>query len=399
MLSGPLGVALKRVSPLGVLLAEPVLVGGRRFALQPGAILPKPYFWTSAAKFGEQCYRLEGRAGDNNGPSDAGKIRVGLDGYLDPFVNQRTKLNEIIFWVYPEEGTIHSANGDFWHAFELHAKSKDGDAVNSTGPLTISTQWSNAAQATRLRVIRRWLIDDPTVNSGSYGETVEFDTGVYSERKKYKFRVQFREHPTFGQLKVWLSIDDAAEVQLVSYYGAFGYGDREHYPQFRSYGTERPKIITTYGGQSFSEYDLPLVTDEGFVDPGSWTLAGGAIGATAISGGSLNIASSGSGGDQTSGFHIRAALTTIDSKLQPGNYRLSYQIVSRSTGSLSAGAGGPGTNLYTYQQKEGTAQFTTGVKAFDFTVPDGTAYYVGLMGRGSAAVNMVVDNFIVTKLP
>lgn len=393
-----LGTALTfpKTGGLGASLANSVDIDGMTFAVLPDE--DRKRYNVTASNFPEVgSYRMEGRPGDNNGAGDENKIRVGLDGFPETFPNQRTKINENTFFVYPQSGCLATATGEWWHIFELHTKFNVGDGINSTGPLHITSQWSDGLSQNRLRIWRRYLVEDPIVDEDSFAESVIYDTGSFSHGHKYRFRVQWREHPTLGVVKVWLSVDDAAETQIVNYIGQFGYGTREIYPQYRAYCTERPRIVAYYGDIEFAEYDLPAVADETFIDPASWTLAGTALGTTSVTGGVLNIASTGSGGDAATGFYARAALNIGGNKLPEGNWRISYEIKTRTTGSISAAAG-PNTDLYNSSQKESSAQFAVGVHTWDVTVPSGGAY-IGLIGRGSAAVNMTVDNFTATQLP
>lgn len=133
-------------------------------------------------------------------------------------------------------------------------------------------------------------------------------------------------------------------------------------------------------------YNVQQVTDPGFASAPSWTLSGTAIGTSAVSGGVLQVTSTGNT------YFVLPA--TVQAPLDAGVYTVVYTIlnfvagsISITTNSLSALTPG-GTN--------GTAQTANGTYTENILVA--TPGYIGLRGRGADIVNnLQVDNMTIVR--
>lgn len=125
--------------------------------------------------------------------------------------------------------------------------------------------------------------------------------------------------------------------------------------------------------------------DPGFATAGQWTLSGSGIGASAVTGGVLQV---------TSTTNVYFALpATADTPLYPGVYTVTFTILSYVTGNISWIAS---TSSALSGGTTGTSRGANGTFTENVSLPAGG--YIGLGGLGAAIVNSLqVDDMTIYR--
>lgn len=208
--------------------SDQVAVAGRKFSL----IAPDHSRNARSEKQGaEEFVRLEVQPGDRPPGDNPAVDRIGYDGWPDPL--PATGEHVIRFSLVPGPGSLARRPGDWWNFFELHAVPADPQELKPAGPLRMTLEWSARHRETRLRVWRQTPLEKDGRLTGTE-QTMLYDGDGRQEGRRLDFIVAVRNDPVAGSVRI-----DLNGRRIVDYGGAFGYGGRRLYPQFRIYRNHR----------------------------------------------------------------------------------------------------------------------------------------------------------------
>ena len=217
---------------------------------------PKNYWNVRyASLFGETGWLdMQVRQGERPAGDNPAVDRIGLDGYTDPFDFQRYGTQTVEFSVVPGQNSLAAQSADWWNFFEVHALGEANDSIAPVGPLHFMMEWSSGLSSNVLR-IRREIPTYTNTSLSGVSSAILYQSTSVSIDTRLDFRVEFREHPYDGFVRVWMN-----GVQIVNYSGQFGYGSRRLYPQFRIYRNTR-SVVTK------AKYKITEVTSAVLPEP------------------------------------------------------------------------------------------------------------------------------------